>query len=370
MKTVYIKIDASSLKLVSISNTRYNPGIGGTEFSSLRLAYQLNSAGIDVKVVSDTISTDNVIDGLKVITWKEFQLSKLGVCIIPTKYQSLEFDPGHRVIWWSHHPHERPNEKYHEVVCLSDYQRLSNANLTSSKRIACVRNFPSFILKTHSRFNITGNYGIFMGALSPGKGFLEAVPYFNSLLQKGILNEVKVIGGDLYQSGENSHYMSKITTAMKTWKNQYQFLGVLGHEKLEVIRNARLAIFNPTGKTEAYPATPLEILNEGIICFGGNDYGSTEHYQHFPELGLLPKGCHKSQVEKIIRIFADSESQRDCFNKVQNYLSICSDENSILSNWLDIIERDIPVFNDAVPVKISTRTIARSIKGWILETLR
>ena len=364
MKPVYLFIEIPAFNLSLIKNTIDNPGIGGTEFSSIRLAHKLLEFDVDLTVVSNTLSSDHFIDDLPVMSFKTFNDARPGICIVPTKFNDCEIHAHHRIIWWSHHPHERPRKEFRELVCLSEYQRLSNIS-KYSKRISCIPNLPSFQFNNNVAFNNSGSYAIFMGALTPGKGFLDAVPIFNDLLNREIIDGVKVIGGDLYGSGVDEKYMNKVIKKTLPFKTKYQYLGVMGNSKYSVISDARLAIFNPTGRTEAYPATPLEILNQGVMCFGGNDYGSTEHYRHFPELGINPSDTISKKVQKILALIDDHGRQRHVLEKVNNYLQLCSDEERIIYKWLEVLNSEIDVFNTSCPSNIKLRNFIKRAKEYL-----
>jgi glycosyltransferase involved in cell wall biosynthesis len=65
-----------------------------------------------------------------------------------------------------------------------------------------------------------------------------------------------------------------------------RFYGTLGEERHEVIRSCDIALLNPTGRTEAFPASPLDMMAMGLPVVASDDYGMADSMRFFPELAV------------------------------------------------------------------------------------
>ncbi len=78
------------------------------------------------------------------------------------------------------------------------------------------------------------------------------------------------------------------------------FHGNLGEEKFDIIRQCNFAILNPTGKTEAFPASPLECMSFGLPVIASDDYGMSDAMRFFPELVIKKPSEILERIEWLV----------------------------------------------------------------------
>ena len=67
-------------------------------------------------------------------------------------------------------------------------------------------------------------------------------------------------------------------------RQSIKFLGLFSKEKNLILKHSDVALLNPSGKSEAAPASPLECYCYGIPVIAGGDYGAFDNMKYFPEL--------------------------------------------------------------------------------------
>ncbi len=336
MATIYIPLFIPEYH----SNKRYstfcmNPGIGGTQFTALKLAlflakyeknwtvnvvnsYQLNiinSPNNLNQIICDTfeefLSLPEVINGKYTVIVAYRQLLQ------KAKFKSLNI-MRNRIIAWSRHPFDiklkRIGLSFAAVVCVGTYQYYSMKKLYSSlwhiQNIFIEPDNKPALLDLPSIANDTLRL-LYLGALSPGKGFLHIAKAWNTIKNTYQSAELHVIGsGSLY--GEKSNYdiipadkvfADKIFTYIPKQDivdKKVIFYDNLGENKFEIMQKCHVALLNPTGKTEAFPASPLECMSLGIPVIAANDYGMSDTMRFFPELALEKPEDIPCYVEKLV----------------------------------------------------------------------
>ena len=195
MENIYIKISSPAIDNIIISDRIYNPGMGGTEFVTIRLYMELFDKFTDHDSRQIYLVTDNSIKfeekkyNKYLCSDKQFQINNTydDWFIVPSRF-AHDYDKikSQRVIW-SHNPHEylkckiRKNDK---IVCLGTYHTFSNELLNKLGRnsVHTINNYPCFTLSKNWKINTKSNYAVFMGSISPAKGLPDALLYFNELL--------------------------------------------------------------------------------------------------------------------------------------------------------------------------------------------
>ncbi|BAU43991.1 glycosyltransferase [Leptolyngbya sp. O-77] len=74
----------------------------------------------------------------------------------------------------------------------------------------------------------------------------------------------------------------------------------MGEEKFDIIQKCDLAILNPTGYTEAFPASPLECMACGVPVIASDDHGMSDCMRFFPELVLRSPQDIVHRVEWLV----------------------------------------------------------------------
>jgi glycosyltransferase involved in cell wall biosynthesis len=136
---------------------------------------------------------------------------------------------------------------------------------------------------------------VHVGALLPLKGFEDLARIWGDIQRDVPDVSLDVIGGaDLY-STVNDHALLPTTQAFGDRILQYlpaadivagrvRFHGTLGAGKVDIIRAADVAVLNVANRHECFPAAALECLDLGTPVVGSAANGLWDTMRHFPEL--------------------------------------------------------------------------------------
>ena len=345
-----------------------NPGVGGTEFVTIILAFALANQRKDYEVFlwSETpFKLQNPPKNLKQILIKEapFPTSKLFNSIDTIficsdgALQNQKFSDKLikcKIVNWLHHPFKIPfNYKYLKFsahVSVGIYQYFSNnfwykphwhiPNLFNIKLF----NFSKYkFFKSNKTLRL-----VFLGALIPAKGFHHVAKAWLKIKKKFPNVHLDVIGSTKTYNGEEPENKKIPTTdsyANKILKfipsedlssKRVTFHGNLGEEKFKIIKNAHLAILNPTGKSEAFPSSPIECLMCGTPVIASNDYGMLDVMYYFPEAKL----SRPSEITiKLISIINNSSMYRNLQKRSLSVAkSFSGNKPKILLSWQNLID--------------------------------
>ena len=292
-----------------------NPGFGGTSFTTLRLAQELarcpDAATGNLKIwLGAEHSNVQSYQGIPVADLTEENSKSWDVAILTggsleRLYRGVLRVEATRLLAWIRHPYDW--DKIHkarklkaEFVSVGKAQFLSNVviggwhhhidNLFCAERI---RNAASPQLELESSEAIhTWRVG-FMGALVPSKGLHELAEQWPSicdlLRSQGKEPLLEVIGGaGLYAFKEEHPRLPCSESYGNTLERLFgaelnrsvKFHGTLGVERYQIIRHCDVAVVNPSGQGEAFPATILEWLALGIPVISSQRYGCADAMQH------------------------------------------------------------------------------------------
>lgn len=379
MPVIFIN-NSRSLNGHGIAHYEQNPGIGGTEYVTLKILYELakRNSNIDFKLLSkQKLSTDHGLPNVSII--KDLENVDKATIICPMS--QLNFFKDHNkekfnLLIWSHHPHDEHVPKHYaswKLISLGEYQFLSNKKL-NNKHFLIPNPFPKPQVKsklTRIDESIPKNF-VYIGAIGPAKGLhkvIESWAQFSSTFPDAELN---IIGGDLYQEGNSEPgttipvgglYGKKLRSVMDKLPTAQQkkiiFHGILDATAVrKILINSDVALLNPTGKSEAAPASPLECFSYGIPVVAGGDFGAFDVMAKFPELDLITKSL--PQVSATLSNPQTFSSLKERAYKIsqQNY----EHNGHIYQQWIDLINSklvitDITGFDSLMARKILKREL-------------
>lgn len=336
-KKIYFLLFAKNTNCKRFSLSGSNPGIGGTEFNiiitALKLSeampswdfYLVNELPVDIEESPSNFNQTQSKD--PIAFFESRNINPPTVVVAPVIL--LRKIPGNllreindKLVIWSHHPFDRdlraitPLIKCCTVVCVGVYQHFSNkVSDLSLNHIQNIFTFPrdGGIVSSH-QFNINQINIVHLGALIPAKGFIELAKAWRAL-------KIRFPGVRLHVIGSSATYGEEpesklIPTSLKyatqildyipekdIQSGKVIFYGNMDHEKFEIIKKCDLAILNPTGHSEAFPASPLEILAFGVPVIASSDYGMSDCMRYFPELII---DGHEDIVGKVEYLVSDN----------------------------------------------------------------
>ena len=323
---IYLPIFIGDFKYKEFNfNNEQNPGIGGTQHVTLLLAARLAKAmpKWNLILVHDCeIKLLNKLENIKQKVFSNFNeffeffsyinnpsiRAIINYQLLKTlNYEKLKVIAKNSYCWL-HHPFSFDQEvrkaRFRAYVCVGEYQYFSNKNFY--KNCTFIQNiFPSNLINSQKINLINKNISsslrlIFLGALVPGKGFHLIANQWPQIKENFPNVRLDVIGSiNTYSENKNNNIHELIPTSkdygeliMKyitiedIKEKRIIFHGNLGLEKEKIIKNAHLALLNPTGNTEAFPASPIECMALGTPVIASDDFGMYDSMKYFPEISL------------------------------------------------------------------------------------
>ncbi|MDB9526432.1 glycosyltransferase family 4 protein [Oscillatoria sp. CS-180] len=330
IRKVYIPIFSDAIQSKVFSADGCNPGVGGTQFTSIRLSLLLAKASPEWEIVlvnNAPFLLDCCPENLRIAIFEnsssffnslnlseEFVVISVASVLKRSDVKALQ-KIARRIIFWSRHPFDKSLRslssriEFKNIVCVGTYQFYSNQAISHHvKHIQNIFVLPnlaseiSFLPVNQSRLEV-----VYLGALIPGKCFLEVARAWNFLKERFPEMTLHVIGSvATYGLKVNSDLIPTSPDFAKRIleyipkqdidDGKVVFHGNLGKEKFDILRKSHLAILNPKGYTEAFPASPLECMAFGTPVIASGDYGMSDCMRFFPE--LIVDG-HKKIPEKV-----------------------------------------------------------------------
>ena len=359
-----IYLDTSSFKYKNIQKIYLsNPGIGGTEYSFLLLIYYLSqknqySCNIYVNELFDLdfkinmIQVDNYYDAVKtssladdVLIIRAYEDKKL--------YQLID-KKKHRTITWGH------NFYYHALAQMIADTRFIIRNVFVSREMYDRYIDHSIINKSTFIYNMIPKPGTnrepevsknpkvtYIGSLVPQKGFHILAKIWPKLLNKIPNAQLDIIGsGHLY--GDQT--LGSLGVADQLYESQFlkylidengnlldniTFHGLMGQEKIDIIKRTTVGVVNPTGKTETFGISACDFSSIGVPVVTKKTFGFLETVIH-NKTGLLFKR-EKSFLKYLIKLLNNNKLNHSYgLNGIEHMKMF--QPNVILEDWVDILE--------------------------------
>lgn len=352
-----------------------NPGVGGTQHVTLILASRLAQAMPDWKVIlvnNYKINLLNYPENLGQEIFLNFDLFiKFFSCsvkkdcraiIIAGLLKKISFEQlksvAHKTFCWIHHPfdfvYNLRKAKFLSYICVGQYQYLSNKYFYP--RCSFIQNvFPRNAYLEESidlnKFFKVPLRIVHIGALVPGKGFLEIAKQWKNIKKTMPDVRLDVIGSSITYNldttksnlipaqDDYAKLILKYIPEKDIREKKVIFHGNLGSKKKDILRLAHLALQNPTGRTEAFPASPLECMSYGIPVIASSDYGMNDTMKFFPELSIKKP---KHIKEKILLAFSNEEIYRELVYRSLSVSRMFSfNSEAYIRKWIRLIKSDV-----------------------------
>lgn len=368
---IYIPIFSLSAAAKAFSKNGQNPGCGGTGFTSIRLAFYLAEAEPSWEIFVVNFSGMQFIDAPDNLyqlegesldqLFKEYLnkddpfvvISPLSVLKKASKNFLIQYKS--RIIPWIRHPFSADLNfikiGFPAYVCVGNYQyeslkyyykylwHIQNIFVAPGGKFH-LKKFPEGTAKDPLRL-------VSLGALVPGKGYLEIARQWSAIKKSYPSAELHVIGAaETYGAkSENKYVPAERKFAAEILRyipekdllnNKVVFYGNLGEEKFEIISKCHIALLNPTGKTEAFPSSPLECMAAGVPVIASADYGMSDSMRFFSELSLKNPGQIVDKIkylEKRPGVYAEMQKRSIA---VAGWFEL--QHEIILIRWLNLIK--------------------------------
>lgn len=277
-----------------------NPGCGGTQYTFMLEAFDLSKAGMDVVIYATSpgifpseisVITDLSFDEAIKLSLESDRYLIFRPHIFNNDFidaNSREFSRSKLIAWL----HVTPDvsqikalSKYGAIkafVCLGNNQMTRILDTGVGRKCVII---PSPLIFQSKSFLIEKNYQqvVFLGALVPQKGFHLLADVWPRISRKYPEARLKVIGsgklyGDSFRLGSMGiaveGYEERIFRKLLPDDSTVEFLGVLPPlAKDKVIAQSTFGIVNPSGSTETYCGSGIEMQSLGIPVVTARKYG-------------------------------------------------------------------------------------------------
>lgn len=354
-----------------------NPGMGGTQYCFLLLAFYLNkfySNKFDIAIISFTAL--KVPDGIKnhiISHLKELDGNEINLLLVKTPQQNEIFKniselKNIKVITWSH------NYLYGETAL--NVLKTSNikANVFVSKQMYDFYIDNDVLAKSTYIYNIVPDpfngkkinrnmpakpILTFMGSLTKEKGFITLLKIWKKISKKYPDATLNIIGrGNLYNrdiklgplgivdNATEKLIRSYITKTNGELDDRIRFLGILGREKYEVFLNSTVGIVNPTSRTETFGLGIVEMAHAKLPVV-------TKNWNGHPDTAINKKtsllGFSINSIVNSIDILIQNQSlNKQLGDEAKNQAERFSPEK-ILPQWKILFEN---IYSDTCHFKL------------------
>lgn len=276
-----------------------NPGVGGTYYAMLSVAYFLNhKAGSRHNYYVFAESVDNLpTDMNKVLVCSENDLNTnirkydIGVLVINKTSATLDSvikkvrGKNVKVVIWDHCfiPYFELGryadyENVARIVAVGKEQLMTFCDHRAFKKGTYIYNLCNYNLPDPKPFSSRKNHVVYIGSIVPLKGLHLLTKAWPKILEKVPDAQLYIIGsGNLYNQNEKlgkygiaeyfyeKKLLSPILDSHKQIIPSVHFCGVMGNEKFDVLNEAKVAVPNPSGLTETFGYTAIEAELAGCL---------------------------------------------------------------------------------------------------------
>ena len=354
-----------------------NPGIGGTEYTTLLLATKLANSSkarislyvtglINVSQKINLVQSKDIFSALDYAAEEDTDLFVITNFYISEQLVSYIDEMDLDIATWTHiyinyqmadlisnskqikHNIFVGNQQY-------DYY-LDHKIIDKSIVIFNGVNIQSENLRTNQSYNVT-----YLGALYYSKYFHILAKAWKSIVKKVPEAQLYVIGsGNLYNKKSllgplgvasedyERHFLKFLTDSDGNLLKSVHFLGKLGEEKNNYIRNTSVGVVNPTGITECLPMSVLELSSFSIPVVTKNAWGYPDVILN-GRTGLLYRS-ERRLSSSITKLLLDRNYNIELGNNAKLFIMNNFDIEKISLKWIDLLnnKNDLNAFSQRV----------------------
>lgn len=279
-----------------------NPGVGGSEYMIVLIAHLLNSRNNGIDVTLYTLSDGVFPQGLRykiVSSLKDaiVDAESSGYDYLTFKYKHFYTEDGSldfqhlnvKLMPWCHNfatardlSYFSRNPNIYKIICVGKEQMEvyldhkaydKSIYIYNAVNTECIQKYNVRSSDFVKRKNIV----TYVGSIVPVKGFHWLAEVWARLLKIVPDAELHVIGsGKLYQrdahlgkngiaESEYENYLMKYLSCDGEILPSVHFHGIMGEEKNEILLQTKVGVPNPSGKTETFGITAVEMQLMGCV---------------------------------------------------------------------------------------------------------
>jgi glycosyltransferase involved in cell wall biosynthesis len=374
-----------------------NPGIGGTQYTTLCLAKELSTLiDYEIKIACKSpLDLHSPIGVLQLTIEQAVDYAELNSYILVYR-PTINFEPellrkltstSASIVAWAH---VGPSQKtlrllasipsIKRVVALGERELISWFDNPVIKKSVLIRN-GHHIPSTKSNYITDMNAITYIGSLVPQKGFHLLAEVWPRIVEMHPQMYLNVVGsGNLYSSEAG---LGKLGIADPLYEeiilknlghsiNSVNFLGKLGGEsKNKVVASSYVGIINPSGNTENCPLSALDFQSLSVPVISARKYGVIDTvkddvtgilFQHYKD---LPQHLDRLIQNPILR---ESLASR-CLPFIQerfNFADVVKEWTSLFSS-LDAV---LPVTRLTLSDTVNLNEKLTIVNGRLVKFLR
>ena len=338
-----------------------NPGVGGTEFLTVKIA-KLLSEEIEHVVIQSPgkIQTPSKVRFERVVSVEEainLSAAKGEVLILRMFIKDYEHivsiikqNPNSRIVFWLH---LTPTQKIiselgrlsqvKAFICVGNNQRVRLIDYENQRKLITI---PHPLDRQKNFLKPTNSNGIcYLGALVPQKGFHLLADVWPQISLKHPHVKLYVIGSPrLYgftgNIRENSipegKYGKRIFKKLSPQDKSVVFLGNLNlKERIEIFRKCSIGVVNPSGSTETFCLSAMELQQYGLPVISANKLGLKDTIAN-NKTGILIRNNKQLRLA-IEKLLEDGVSREKMALSARNYVYSKYEVTKIIKLWLELI---------------------------------
>lgn len=339
-----------------------NPGVGGTEFVTIKIAKLLAETSVKTVVQSPiNLLTPPLVGYEKVesvheaiaLSHDRSELLILRLYISDHKdvLNSLKKYPNSKIVFWLHlMPTQKIITELGQLkqviafICVENNQRVRLIDYENQLKLVTI---PHPIDKNiDSQKSNTAQDVCFLGSLVPQKGFHLLADVWSQINSKYPNSKLYVIGSsELYgkQSCKGKFsiaektYEERIFRALSPQDESVVFLGNLNREEREaVFKKCLLGVVNPSGATETFCLSAVELQHYGIPVVSANKFGLKDTIVH-RETGLLVRNRFQLR-QAILRLLRNNKLRAKMSTSAVVHVKSKYGISKVTTLWLNFLD--------------------------------
>ena len=345
-----------------------NPGIGGTEYSILSVAYYLGKHYKDnykIFIFAEDIkqlpeNTINIQIDDRYNLFEKVKKQNIDILVLRTTEELEIFKLINlykiKTIMWSHNfclnnvltlMSKCEYIVRHVCVGKQQYDRIIDHEIIRKTQV--INNIFEICEIDHSYTEKNEKVITYVGSLVPSKGFHILAQQWQKVIQMHPDAKLNVIGsGKLYNRnvklGEygiaEENYEKKImkylTDSEGNILDSVQFMGTMGEEKKEVYKRTTIGIVNPSARTETFGISAIEFgfYEVPVITLKKNGYLDTIKHNY---TGILVSK-KKNIFKEINSLLSNPEKQKFLGKKSREHVLKNYNSKYICSSWIEMFD--------------------------------
>lgn len=356
-----------------------NPGVGGSEFLFVLLAYYLNKHYCNTLELCIYHYSENQLQNeiKNVIVKDEYDLLKTcekdGVDVLihqVSKTQKWYMNLSQSMIKsiaWAH-----IYLSYDEMMNIKKCSNVSRVVFVGKEEydtyidddIIEKSEYVYNMLNTKDsvgRKDIYTHEVTYVGSLVPAKGFHVLAKIWPKVLEKIPDAKLNVIGsGRVYdrnaklgdygiaQSDYENKFIPYLLNSKGELDDSVRFYGLMGKEKTDILTRTAVGVVNPTALTETFCMSAIEMELVGIPVVSKKKWGLLDTVAH-KKTGYLFK-TERQFVKCVVKLLRDNNTNKEMGNMGKEYVRQKFEADCLIEQWLNII-KDVyynikPIYNE------------------------